>query len=80
MKCMECEKQAAATATAPKKIRLAELDVITTKPQIDVNRRKSFECKVCSRTFGSSSNLKRLVKRVSLFQLIYLNGSIVVGT
>lgn len=61
MKCMDCEKEAATAvaAAAAKKAKLAKLDVIVTKPQIEVNRRKSFVCKFCARTFGSSSNLKR---------------------
>lgn len=63
MKCKDCEKQAAAAtaAAAAKKIKLAELDVIIAKPRVDANRRKSFVCTFCSRTFGSSSNLKRHV-------------------
>lgn len=60
MKCKDCEKQAAASAAA-KKIKLAELDAIITRPRVDANHRKSFVCTFCTRTFGSSSNLKRHV-------------------
>lgn len=52
-KCIACEKQEAAAKLYQES--LAD-DLV---PRIDANNKKSFICKYCDRSFGSSSNLKR---------------------
>lgn len=67
-KCSSCNAKSVKTATAAAmavaaaaatvaKQHLNPMDEIL--PHFDVNNKKSFVCKWCDRTFGSSSNLKR---------------------
>lgn len=59
-KCSSCNAISVTTATAAAvaaKRHLNSMDEIV--PRFDANNKKSFVCKFCDRTFGSSSNLKR---------------------
>lgn len=53
-KCIACEKQEAAAKLYQESLVADDL-----VPRIDANNKKSFICKYCDRSFGSSSNLKR---------------------
>lgn len=55
-KCIGCETQEAAAKRYQVPMRTDDL-----VPRIDANNKKTFICKYCDRSFGSSSNLKRHV-------------------
>lgn len=55
-KCSSCNAVTATAATAAKRHSIAMDEIV---PRFDANNKKSFVCKYCDRTFGSSSNLKR---------------------